>query len=414
MTKPVNPVAEKRMTEMRTGMLLHTPFFASLLFDILDHKVGKFPAIETAGTNGKVIWFDEDYVAKLDLPEVVFLCCHEVAHCMWDHMNRGRRWMDLGLDGQPFRPDVYNMAADYVINSMLTKSGIGRMPKGGLLSAKYDGNMLVEDVYRDLMKNQQPKPKQGQGQGNDKDGDGQAPEGSNGVPSREGGIMDTHVYEPAKISEAELTRAVATAVHHAKAMGKLPSALERWVEQMFKPQVNWAERLRRLIQRTLGRQTKTWSTPHRRRLVTQKIYYPSYTGFGAGEIVCVTDTSGSMGSKEFDASWAEFSDIIMNCRPKRVWLMACDAEVHNVHELPSYSDIYQSRPEMKGGGGTSFVPAFEKVEEMGIRPVVLIYFTDGYGTFPAEPPPYPVIWVMTSDVAPPFGEAVKVEVADYD
>lgn len=420
MSRQINPIAEKRFTEMRTAMLLHVPFFASLLFDVMDLKVGKFRGIDTAGTNGRVIWFDEDFLAKLDLPEAVFLCCHEIGHAMWEHMGRGRKWMELGLDGQPFSFGLYNVAADYVINDMLVKSQIGRMPKGGLLDPKFTGDMLVEDVYRELLKKNPPPPPQGgaSGAGGEGGEGGEAPEGSSGTASNEGvggkQPMDTHVYEAAAVSEAEMKRAIATAVHQAKAMGKMPGTLERWVEEVLHPQVNWKERLRLLVTRTVSRESTTWSSPHRRRLVSQHVYLPSYTGFGAGEIVCVTDTSGSMGSKEFDASWAEFSDIIMNCKPERLWLMACDARVHNVHELPSYHDVYQERPEMLGGGGTSFVPAFEKVEEMNLSPVLMVYFTDGYGTFPDEPPPYPVIWVMTTDVVPPFGEVVKVEIDDYE
>lgn len=416
-----NVMAAKRFTEMRTAMLLHTPFFASLMLDMMETKVGKFPGIDTAATNGKFIWFDEDFLATLDLPEAVFLCCHEISHAMWMHMERGRKWMDLGLDGKPFLPAVYNIAADYVINDMLSKSNVGRMPKGGLLDRKYTGDMLVEDVYRDIMKNAPPPPPKG-GQGGGKgqgEGTDPPPEGSSGgVPSKEGvgdkKPMDTHVYEPAHVAEAEMKRAIATAVQQAKAMGKMPSQLERWVEETLRPQVNWKERLRLLVTRMSSRDATTWSSPHRRRLVSQKLYLPSYTGFGAGEIVCVTDTSGSMGTKEFDASWAEFSDIIMNCRPERLWLMACDARVHNVHELPSYHDIYSSRPEMRGGGGTSFIPAFEKVEELQLSPVLMVYFTDLYGSFPDEPPPYPVIWVATTDEVAPFGETIKVELNDYE
>jgi predicted metal-dependent peptidase len=419
MTECTNPVANKRFIEMRTAMLLHTPFFASLLFDVMTTKVGKFKvggtAVDTAGTNGSTIWFDEDYLAGLELPEAVFLCCHEIAHAMWMHMERGRKWFDLGFDGLPFDCGTYNIAADYVINDMLVKSRIGRMPKGGLLDKRFTGDMLVEDVYRELMKNQQ---KSRGGGGQPPPGSGKDPDGNDGIPSNDGvngkTPMDTHIYAPAKASPAEMKRAIATAVHQAQSMGKMPAELERWVTETLTPQVDWKERLRLLVTRAAGRESTTWSTPHRRRLVTQKVYLPSYTGFGAGEIVCVTDTSGSMGEKEFDASWAEFSDIIMNCRPERVWLMACDARVHNVHELPSYTDIYQSRPEMRGGGGTSFVPAFEKVEELGIDPVLMVYFTDGYGTFPDEPPKYPVIWVMTENVEPPFGETVKVEMAKYE
>jgi len=414
-----NVIAKQRFTEMRTAMLLHTPFFASLLLDMMTTKVGKFPGLDTAGTNGKIIWFDEDFLAGLDLPEAVFLCCHEISHAMWMHMERGRKWMDLGLHGQPFNAGLYNIAADYVINDMLVKSHVGRMPKMGLIDRKYTGDMLVEDVYKDLM-SKQPPPPQGGGQGKPDDGTGNPPpEGSDGgVPSKEGADgktpMDTHVYEPAKVAEAEMKRAIATAVSQAKAMGKMPAQLERWVEETLRPQVNWKERLRLMVTRLANRDSTTWTSPHRRRLVSQKIYLPSYTGFGAGEMVGVTDTSGSMGAKEFDASWAEFSDIIMNCRPERMWLMACDAKVHNVHELASYHDIYAERPEMRGGGGTDFRPAFEEVTERNICPAVLVFFTDGYGTFPDVAPDYPVIWVMTTDVVAPFGETIKVELNDYE
>lgn len=403
--RPTNPAAEKRFTEMRTAMLLHTPFFASLLLDVMDLRVGKYPFVQTAGTNGKVIWFDEDFLAGLDLPEAVFLCCHEIAHAMWMHMQRGAIWKDQGLHGAPFSFELYNVATDLVINAMLVKSGIGRMPKDGLLSNKYTGDMLAEDVYKDLMKS---NPPQGGGGGGNP-GSGSVP-GSNG----KGKVIDQHILEVSSgVSEAEMKRAVATAVHQAKAMGKFPSALERWVEETLNPQVNWSERLRYLVNSAVGHEATSWVRPHRRRIITQRVYLPSYTGFSAGEIVCVTDTSGSMGAKEFDASWAEFSDIITNCRPERLWLMACDAKVHNVHELEACDDIYQSRPEMRGGGGTNFIPAFEEVDKRGIEPAVLVFFTDGYGTFPPEPPPYPVIWVMTTDEKPPFGDVVKVELSDY-
>ncbi len=426
MAECTNPLAKTRFTEMRTAMLLHTPFFASLMLDMLDTKVGKFPGIPTAGTNGKIIWFDQDFLASLDLTEAVFLCCHEISHAMWMHMDRGRKWMDLGLGGQPFNRGLYNVAADYVINDMLVKAQIGRMPKGGLHDQKYDGKMLVEDVYCDLLKKQPPQPpqggggKQGEGEGDESEGTGEAPEGSNGgIPSNEGSgggknPIDTHVYEPAQVAEAEMKRAIATAVTQAKAMGKMPSQLERWVEETLRPQIDWKERLRLLVTRVSTRDSTTWASPHRRRLVTQKIYLPSYTGFGAGEIVAAVDTSGSMGTKEFDASWAEFSDIIMNCRPERMWLMACDAKVHNVHELPSCHDLYTSRPEMHGGGGTDFRPVFEEIAERGIVPTVLVFFTDGYGVFPDEAPNYPVIWIMTTGEVAPFGETVKVEIDDYE
>lgn len=411
--------AKARFTEMKTGMLLHTPFFASLMLDTMTLKLGKFRGVDTAGTDGRTIWFDEDFLASLSLPEAVFLCCHEIGHAMFLHMERGRRYMDMGFDGKPFIPALFNDAADYVINDMLVKSKVGDMPKGGLIDKRFTNDMLVDDVYRELLKEQPPQGGKGQDQG---DGDGEGGEGGEGEtpedasdgsrPSK--GQMDTHVYSPAKLPEAEMKRAIQSAANQAKSMGKMPAALARFVEEYLQPKITWKERLRHLVTRTAERDSTTWSSPHRRRLVTQKVYMPSYTGFGAGTVVMAVDTSGSMGQREFDVAYAETGDILMTCKPEALYLMACDAEVHDVHQLAAYTDVYQEKPSMTGGGGTSFLPVFEKVEEMGITPAVLLYFTDGYGAFPDHAPEYPVIWIMTTDHEVPWGEAIRVTVNDYE
>lgn len=418
-----NEKARERFTEMRASMLLHVPFFASLLLDMMDSRVGKYDGIPTAGTNGKTIWWDEDFLAKLTLPEAVFVCCHELGHAMWMHMARIKRHMDLGFEGKPFNPGIANVAADYIINDMLVKAKVGTMPKECLIDSRFTGDMLFEDVYRELMKQMPPQggggqgPPQpgGQGQGQSSGGQGQPPPGAGGQPNQQGTggktPIDAHVYEVSTATESEVKRQIASARNQAKAMGNMPANLERWVENMLAPKVNWRERMRHLITKVLGRDTTTWTAPHRRRLMTQKIYYPSYTGFGAGTVVWATDTSGSMGSKEFDASFAEVADILQTCKPEKLFMMACDAKVHNVHELASYADVYGEKPEMRGGGGTAFAPVFDKVEELGLTPDILIYFTDGYGNFPSEKPDYPVLWVSTTDHEYPWGEVVKVDLS---
>ena len=45
----------------------------------------------------------------------------------------------------------------------------------------------------------------------------------------------------------------------------------------------------------------------------------------------------------------------------------------------------------------SFVPPFEYVRTHGVRPQVFIYLTDGEGDAPEDPPPFPVMWVLTKD-----------------
>ena len=50
--------------------------------------------------------------------------------------------------------------------------------------------------------------------------------------------------------------------------------------------------------------------------------------------------------------------------------------------------------EMAGGGGTSFVPVFDWIAGRGLRPDLLVYFTDAEGQFPQRAPDYPVIWFV--------------------
>lgn len=406
----MNPNAQRKFTEIKTAMLLHAPFFASIFLDGMEVRIGKFDGIDTAATNGTIIWFDEDFLAKQSLPQAVFVTCHEIAHRILDHLPRARRYLDLGLDGKPFNPGVWNDAGDYIINDMLVMSGLD-MPTIGLRRPEYDGTMLCEDVYRDIM-SKRPPPRRGGGGGGSKP----PPDGSTGVMSNDsadGCRMDVHIYEESNLTAADLKRIVKTAANAAKAMGKMPAGLDRWVDGLLTPKVDWKEKLRNTIIRAASRDSTTWASPHRRRLVTQNIYLPSYTGIGAGIIVDAQDTSGSMGEPALLAGKSELAAIISECRPEKVYVIPCDAAVGTVTELGPDDDLTQTQIPMEGGGGTSFVPVFDWIAENNVEPAVLIYFTDLYGSFPDQAPKYPVIWVTdTEGMEAPFGETIHIKLED--
>lgn len=396
----VAPSEPIKLTQLKTAMLLYVPFFASLLLDMLTLKVGKFPELfggdkGTAATDGKTIWFDEDFLASLRLPEAVGVTCHEIAHCMWMHMARGKQYKDTGFDGEAFDPRLWNIAGDYVINDMLKASDVGELPSCALLDKRYTHDMLVDNVYRELKKN---PPPQG---GNPIDGDG-----------NDGSTLDHHILSPGVMSDAEWKRAVQTAADAAKAMGKMPAALARFVDQLMNPQVRWQDKLRFHVTRAVSRETTSWKSPHRRRLVIQGVYLPSYTGFAAGEIVVAVDTSGSIGQRELTTFFSELAGILDDCKPERVWVLGCDAAVNSVEELYAGHDLASYPPEVKGGGGTAFEPVFNWIEENGIEPASLIYFTDMYGSFPEHAPSYPVIWCATTDHPAPWGELVRIDVKE--
>ena len=414
-----------RYTQIKTAMLLHMPFFASLLLDMMDVQIGKYPEKfgpmkNTAATDGKTIYFDEDWLGTLDVPGGVFVTCHEIGHAMFHHMARARYYVDLGLDGEPFDPRLFNVAADYVINDMLVKSGL-TMPTGpnpktgaiepiGLLDPKYTSDMSVEEVYRMLKKQQK---QQGKGKGKGKGGKGnpgdQPGEGEGDGEGDGEGQFDKHIHETSTISPAEMKRAIQSAVDTAKACGKLPGNLKRFAEQLIEPQVDWKERLRYLVVTKAARDTSTWTRPHRRRLTSQGIYLARPSGFGCKDIVVAIDTSGSIGQKELTVFLSELADILRSCAPERVFVLGVDSAVASVEELAGDTDISQNPPHVGGGGGTDFRPAFEWVSKNGITPDVFVYLTDLYGPAPEQAPDYPVIWGCTNEQIAPFGETVAIK-----
>ncbi len=101
----------------------------------------------------------------------------------------------------------------------------------------------------------------------------------------------------------------------------------------------------------------------------------------------------------------------MDCNPERVTLIGCDARVETVIELQPGDTLQHNIPRIGGGGGTSFIPPFDYLADEGEKPETLVYFTDTGGTFPEDPPAFPVIWCCSESwCEPPWGEVIHVEV----
>jgi predicted metal-dependent peptidase len=102
--------------------------------------------------------------------------------------------------------------------------------------------------------------------------------------------------------------------------------------------------------------------------------------------------------------------------PEKIHVAYCDTRVTGLLELePGDAPVFKPA----GGGGTDFRPVFEKVAEEGLEPACLIFMTDCMGTFPEEPPPYPVLWLSTirpeelsEGYTPPFGELLYLDLSE--
>lgn len=126
-------------------------FFAQLLSNL---NIYGSSAIDpkTMCTNGFNIVYHPDFVMKQSDAAIRFVLCHEVLHCVGDHMSRrGNR-----------NPLLWNYAADYAINPILNAEVTSRIfdwpvqddgSRMGLYEEKYSG-MRAEDIYEDIINDQ--------------------------------------------------------------------------------------------------------------------------------------------------------------------------------------------------------------------------------------------------------------------
>ena len=68
---------------------------------------------------------------------------------------------------------------------------------------------------------------------------------------------------------------------------------------------------------------------------------------------------------------------------------------------------------LNGGGGTAFEPAFEALANLRVKPDIVVFGTDGYGSYPEEPKDMDVIWLcINGEILVDWGETIELTVGD--
>jgi predicted metal-dependent peptidase len=295
---------------------------------------------------------------------------HEVMHCALDHMTR--------LNGR--QPGRWNRACDFAINPMLEDAKM-ELGESWLNNPNFKG-MSADEIYNLL------------------------PPDENDTGSPQDSILpgdpDPDIED--KVRE-DWSNAAGQAAKIAAEAGKLPGSMERFLKGNEKAQVDWRERLRNFVS-AVAKNDYSWMRPQRH-MMAQGLILPGLYSQSMGTVVAVSDDSGSVSNEVLDALAAEINAIGEAVAPEKIVHISCDAAINHVAEFAQGEPF---KMVSKGGGGTDFRPPFDHVEKSGAAPDCLVYLTDGYGPFPDKPAPYPVLWVMTTDVVPPWGEHVRIEV----
>ncbi len=364
--------AREKLIKARAGLVLGSPFFASIALHL---KLVEDATCETAYTDSVVLGYSPSFIDELTLAETKALICHEVMHVAMLHAFRRKN-----RDHQ-----MWNVACDYAINPVIDKTGM-LLPDGALFHHQYD-NMEAEAIYARLQQDKTRKRHQKPSFGEVRD-----------YKPKPGDLPMPQQMQNTKIQ-------VSQAMTTARMQGKLPQDMERTINEILQPQLPWKEILSRFITQN-SRNDYRWKQPNGRYLHAG-LYLPTLSAPSLGTIAVLIDTSGSVNQTELDLFASELKSILASYPDTTIHVAYVDSHVAHHHDLA----LHDFHLEAQGGGGTDYRPGFAHIEDNLINPSCILYFTDGYCDAFPDSCDTPTLWIVTERqrFSPPFGEVVYLK-----
>jgi hypothetical protein len=386
-----------KLITARVGLLLKAPFFGNLANRLKLTNADSWCG--SADTEGRLFFYNSEFINRLSLKECEFLFGHEVLHVVYDHMGRrGDR-----------EPRLWNIADDYCVNGDLIQYRIGekinKVPV--LYNSKYDG-MSAEEVYDDLYKNADKidigelskmlLDEHMDGEGDDDDeGEGDGKKEGNGRPRL--------TAEEKKAIRDEIKEATLAAAQAAGA-GNVPGNVQRMIGNLTAPQIGWRELLQQQIQSTI-KSDFTFARPSRRGWHMDAIL-PGMRPEETIDVCVAIDTSGSITDDDLRDFLSEVKGIMDAYQDYRIKVLTWDTDVYNPQDFTADNNTDISEYEPGGGGGTDPHCVWEWLKENDVQPKKLIMFTDYcfFGWSPEQVQDYcDTVWIIKGNerAEPEFG-----------
>ena len=397
---------EEKISKAKARLMLEQPYFGTVASSL---PLIRNNEILTFTSDGVKMHYNSEYIDKLSVDEVEFVMANAAMHSVLKHherLNNRTKWL-------------WQTATDYVVNAMLVKNGM-HLPEYAYFEEKFDG-MYVEEVYEmlraEMMDNTQHSMEQEQQQVTDAEDDIHAENlhmSAEYTPSDE--AKESQEEENAQAKEEEQTSAPDTEelaeemkerleqiFQKLKRQGDLPKDMHFVVPEYFSHKIDWREFLYGYI---ASHAKTTYSfTPPNMKYLYRGIYLPSLSS-DLLRIIVAVDTSGSVDETLLGTFLGEVSSMMQQYPNYEIDLITADAKIQS-HKTFLPGEVLDY--EVSGGGGTDFRPVFDYIDQYIDYPTLLLYFTDGQGTFPENEPSYDLLWIMPEVVDVPFGEVVVLE-----
>ena len=361
-----------RIIVARVGLLLRHPFFGNMATRLQIKSADDW--LGTAAVDGRNLYFNTQFFNAMSNKEIEFVIAHEILHCVFDHL--GRR--------EDRNPQIYNIAADYIVNNLLVRDRIGDKPKlvDCFQDFKYEGwtsEEVYDDIFEEAKKNGEEFLKQlGEMLDEHIDWEGEGGEGSNdggGADGKESKTRPTYSKEELKKIKDEIKENMISAAQTSGA-GNVPGEIARMIKELTEPKMNWREILRQQIQSTI-RNDYTFSRPSRKGQMTGAIL-PGMNFDETIDICIALDMSGSIGDDQARDFLSEIKGIMDEYKDYNIKLWCFDTKVYNEQDFSADGGDDLMDYEIMGGGGTDFMVNWEYMKYNDIQPKKFIMFTDGY------------------------------------
>jgi len=368
-----------RIIVARVGLLLRHPFFGNMATRLRILAADDW--LPTAAVDGRNLYYNTQFFNAMDNKEIEFVIAHEILHMVYDHLGRrGDR-----------NPMLYNIAADYVVNNLLVRDRIGTKPSivDCFQDFQYDG-MTSEEIYDKLFDDAKEKGKELQKLLDDLENegemldehldmdDGDSDEGEETTDKNGNKVSKKkpkYSKDDLKKIKDEIKEATINAAQAAGA-GNTPAGVQRMIQQLTEPKMNWREILRQQIQSTI-KSDFTMSRPNRKGWHTGAIL-PGMNFADTIDICIALDMSGSIGNAQAEDFLGEIKGIMDEYKDYKIKIWCFDTDVYGEDDFSADDGREITDYEITGGGGTDFMANWKYMHENGIEPKKFIMFTDGY------------------------------------
>ena len=375
--------------------------------------------LPTACTNGRDVIYGREFIESLSDGERMFIVLHEAMHKSYRHLHIYKHL-------RKERPDIVNLATDYVINLEIKRYGehvqgvhSPRMPKDenenpiGLIDERFSG-MDTTRVFNILKKEIPEQPPEEGEEGGASGGYKKEDSPKCNTPQPH----DDHDWEGAQeLSEEEqdvLQEEIEQALREgSQLVGKRAGKMSVGIGEALTPKVNWRDALRDEIKEVMsGQDDSTWRKPNKKYLAID-VMMPSTFSEQVGALLTAEDSSGSTYGIRGQFR-GEIQLIGQEVRPRETHLLYWDTvvenhEVYKDDELANYADF--TRP--MGGGGTNPDCVPDYIGEKNLKPEIIIMLTDGYLSCDVSrwsQITCPIIWcvVDNKNFTAPIGKTIHI------